>query len=97
MSGRRLRWTQLALQRLEAVGNWIAEDNPDAVDRTVAHLSMAVELITNHPGIGRVGRISGTRELVISDLPYIVVYRVNPADIEILTVMHTSMQWPGEI
>lgn len=97
MSGRRLRWTDLALQRLGAVSNWIAEYNPDAAVRTVARISAAVEQIIYHPAIGRSGRIAGTRELVISDVPYIVVYRVNPADIEILTIMHTSMQWPDEV
>ncbi len=97
MSGRRLCWTRLALQRLGSVGDWIAESNPDGADRTVARLSTAAEAISDHPAIGRPGRISGTRELLISDLPYIVVYRVNPADIEILTIIHTSMQWPEAI
>jgi plasmid stabilization system protein ParE len=85
------------LARLLATGNWIAEDDPDAAERTVARLSSAVDVIAEHSAIGRSGRLPGTRELMIGDIPSSVVYRVNSADIEILTIIHTSMQWPEAI
>jgi len=44
--------------------------------------------------VGRAGRIAGTRELVISNLPYIVAYRVTDTEVRILKVMHTSRKWP---
>jgi len=40
--------------------------------------------LAKNPNVGRLGRVSGTRELVVSRTPYIVVYRVgargNPGD-----------------
>lgn len=45
--------------------------------------------------IGRMGRALGTRELVLGDLPYIIVYRVTKR-VEILAVVHTARLWPGK-
>jgi plasmid stabilization system protein ParE len=44
--------------------------------------------------MGRIGRISGTREAVLQDVPYIIAYRIADKEIAILTVMHTSQKWP---
>ena len=46
------------------------------------------------PHSGRPGHIPGTRELVISKLPYIVVYRISGDTVEILRVFHAAMNWP---
>jgi toxin ParE1/3/4 len=45
---------------------------------------------------GRAGRKKGTRELVISRTPFIVVFRVKSraARIEILRVLHSSRRYP---
>jgi len=44
--------------------------------------------------LGRVGRMQGTRELVISGTTFIVVYRVKGRRIELLRLLHGSQQWP---
>ena len=51
-------------------------------------------MLAEHPGIGRTGRVEGTRELVIPGLPYILPYQVEDRVIRILAVMHTSRKWP---
>ena len=43
--------------------------------------------------IGRIGRARGTRELILGDLPYIIVYRVTDK-VEIMAVVHAAKQWP---
>jgi plasmid stabilization system protein ParE len=48
---------------------------------------------TEFPAAGRVGRIKGTREIVLADIPYIIPYSVG-RDIEIIIVMHAHQQWP---
>lgn len=53
----------------------------------------AAAFLAYHPEIGRLGRVSGTRELVVAGTPYIFVYRVK-ATIEILTILHTARKWP---
>lgn len=50
-------------------------------------------LLVKNPNVGRLGRVSGTRELVVSRTPYIVVYRVG-ARVEILAIIHGARDWP---
>lgn len=92
-----IRWTTRAVRRLDKVGNDIATDNPAASARVISRLVLAVDLLAEQPAMGRVGRIKGTRELVFADVPYIIPYRVTRTSIEILTVMHTSQQWPDSL
>ncbi len=53
-----------------------------------------VNRLTTAPSLGRPGRISGTRELVIRGTPYVVPYRIKGPDIEILRVYHGARRWP---
>jgi toxin ParE1/3/4 len=47
-----------------------------------------------YPLMGRLGRVEGTRELVIANTPYILIYRVKLESVEILRVFHTSKRYP---
>ncbi len=94
MSRRTLRWTQRALRRLDDIGAYIEEDDPLAAARVVSRITSAAEALTEQPAMGRVGRIKGTRELVLPDISYILPYRVASNGIEILTVLHTAQKWP---
>lgn len=40
------------------------------------------------------GRVDGTRELVIPGTQYILPYRVKQNQIQILAVFHGARQWP---
>ncbi|MXN47187.1 type II toxin-antitoxin system mRNA interferase toxin, RelE/StbE family [Shinella kummerowiae] len=93
MSRKRIRWTLRALRRLDEIGAYIEQDNPDAAARVVARIVTAVDTLAELPATGRVGRIKGTREVVLADIPYIIPYRVG-RDIEIITVMHAHQKWP---
>ncbi len=94
MNIRTIRWTRRALARLDAVGVHIARDNPEAAAAVIVRLVSAVDALAEHPALGRVGRISGTRELVVTGLPYIVAYRVGPFAVDVLTVLHAAQKWP---
>jgi toxin ParE1/3/4 len=87
-------WRRAALDDLESIRGFIEQDNPDAAARVYEAIRSAVDPLAAHPNIGRAGRVDGTRELVLSSLPYIVVYRIVEEQVRILAVMHTSRQWP---
>jgi toxin ParE1/3/4 len=53
-----------------------------------------VALLANHPGIGRPGRVEGTRELVIPGLPYLVAYSHRNDTVAVLRVLHGARKWP---
>ncbi len=97
MSTRSLRWTKRALRRLDQVGAYIAEDNLSAAAGVIARILSACEALTDQPAMGRVGRIAGTRELVLADIPYIVPYRATSTHIDILTVIHAAQRWPDTL
>ena len=43
---------------------------------------------------GRPGRVPRTRELVISNSPFVVAYRIDKEPIVILAIYHRAQQWP---
>ena len=92
----RVRWLRTALANLDAEAEYIAEDNPAAAGRVVQKIFRAVDLLKQNPAIGRVGRVAGTRELVIAETPYILPYRVRGDAVEILRVFHAARKWPAK-
>jgi plasmid stabilization system protein ParE len=53
-----------------------------------------VQQLAAFPVSGRAGRIPGTRELVISNTPFIAAYAVDKADIVVLAIYHGAQHWP---
>lgn len=90
----RVRWLRKALLNLDQEANYIAQDNPKAATEFVYQLRDSALMLGDQPNLGRPGRIPGTRELVISNFPYILPYRVRNDTVEILRVFHTSRKWP---
>lgn len=87
-------WTAPALRELEAIGDYIARENPRASARIVTRIFDRVDMLADHPESGRPGRIANTRELVVTDTPFIVPYRVRGDRIEVLSVFHGARRWP---
>jgi addiction module RelE/StbE family toxin len=90
----RIRWTRPALAELEAIGDFIARDNPVAAGRIVVSLVTSVDALRDHPNLGKPGRLTGTRELVVGGTPYVVPYRGLGDDVESLAVFHGARIWP---
>lgn len=90
----RVRWLRKALRNLDDEASYIAADSPDAAQIVVRRVLEAVAMLAQQPGMGRPGRVSGTRELVVLETRYIVPYRVRGQTIEILRVFHTSRRLP---
>jgi toxin ParE1/3/4 len=94
VTSRRLDYAPRFFRRLADIHERIAADNPAAAGRMVERIRAAVERLTDLPGVGRPGRVAGTRELVIAGTPYIVPYRVKQDVVEIITVLHSAQRWP---
>ncbi len=90
-----IRWTNKALDNLGAAVEYIAADNPTAAKKVAQKIWDSVQLLKAQPGLGRPGRVVGTRELVISGLPYIVPYMEKDGTLVILRIMHSSIKWPN--
>ena len=90
----KIRWTIPAARAFENIQDYIAKDNPSAAWDVAQKIQRAVQRLVAYPHLGRVGRVFGTYELVISGIPYIVPYRIQNDEIQILTVFHASRKWP---
>ena len=88
-----LDWTELAEKDKEGYIEYIAQDNPLAAVQVGDEIERQVEILLQHPKIGRAGRVKGTRELVIVGTPYIVAYSIKGEIIHILRVLHGAMDW----
>lgn len=89
-------WLPHAITTREAQVNYVADINPQAAIDMDERIEQQVDQLAAHPDMGRAGRRRGTRELVISRTPLIVVYRVKArvGRVEILRVLHGAQQWP---
>lgn len=90
-------WSPRAINHLTALRAYIARENPDAASRIAASILAAVNRLADLPHIGRPGRVSGTRELVAPDTPYIIPYRVRGKQLEIIAVFHGRQRWPDRL
>lgn len=88
----KLVWTPDAISSLRAVRGYIDRENSVAAEKVANEIEHAVANLEAFPRSGRLGLVPGTRELIIAGLPYLVIYRVTDAAIEILWVAHTSQQ-----
>jgi toxin ParE1/3/4 len=50
--------------------------------------------LTQFPLRGRAGKRDGTRELVLSPLPYMIVYTVNEETVHVVRILHGAQGWP---
>lgn len=89
----KLFWTSRAERDRENIVLFIAEDDPLAAVRVDETIGGAALRLASHPRLGRPGRVTGTRELVVHD-HYVMVYEIDGTSLTILAVLHTSRQWP---
>lgn len=90
----RVKWTIKAIGNLEEVFEYLAVDNPQAASDVAQRIWDAAQLLSRQPGMGRPGKVAGTRELVISGLPYVLPYVETKGVVITLRVLHASMKWP---
>ena len=90
----RLRWTPGAVSDLGEIFRYLHERNPAAAQRLVRVIGLATDRLPRAPFVGRIGRVPGTRELVIQGTPFVLGYRVTDSDLQILCVRHGAREWP---
>lgn len=89
-----IRWLKTAINTRFAQLDYIALDSPSAAERLNEEIERQIARLPEHPYMGREGRVSGTRELVVTRTPFIAVYRITATHIEILRILHGAQQWP---
>lgn len=85
-----LRWSPLALAEIERHFRYISAERPFSALQVVNRIDAIATHLVDHPKLGVRGRVVGTRELFVSDIPYVLVYRLKADIIEIIHVYHTA-------
>ncbi|PWF46832.1 type II toxin-antitoxin system RelE/ParE family toxin [Massilia glaciei] len=91
-----VKWTKTALANLISIVEFIERDNPERAKSFAMEIQSKTNRLTEFPSIGRPGRVTGTRELVIHP-NYIISYRVRGDVVEILRVQHVARRWPKRL
>jgi len=92
----RVVWNTQARDDLRALTAYIALDNVTAAATVSTRILEGAELLASFPHAGRPGRVSGTRERVVSRTPYMLVYKVESSLVQILPVYHGARKWPAQ-
>lgn len=87
-----VRWTPAAADDLEQVVIYLKQHHPEYAQSTVERLYAAAESLSRFTTRGRPGRQQGTRELVVTRLPYVVVYAVRNDAVWIIRVLHMARE-----
>ena len=90
----RIRWAPAAADDLEGIHSYLRENHPPFAHKTIRKLYDAARSLKQFPHRGRIGRVEGTRELVMAPLPYVIVYGMQEDTVQILRVIHGSRDWP---
>lgn len=93
----KIEWSSFAMADRIAIFDLIESDNPKAAVEVDLRIQQAVEGLGGFPQMGRVGRVAGTRELVIPHSPYLVAYRLVGESVQVLRLLHGARQWPESI
>jgi addiction module RelE/StbE family toxin len=89
-----LRWSEEAASDLERITNYLFKEAPQHAPELVRAIYKAPSALLTFPNLGRSGKKEDTRELVLSPLPYVIVYRIAGDAIHILRILHGAQKWP---
>jgi addiction module RelE/StbE family toxin len=89
-----LRWTEEAAADLERITDYLFQNVPERAAELVLRIYNAPAALLTFPYRGREGKKEGTRELVLSPLPYIVVYQITGEVIHVARILHGAQKWP---
>ena len=95
----RVLWLDRAQADLDEIFDYLLDHDPSAALRMRSVIRDRVGRLADYPGLGRPGRIPGTRDLVIGGTPYLVAYIVDHRieAVIILRVLHGARLWPDDL
>jgi len=94
----RLRWSTRAEADLEAIGDYIARDNPEAAERWVTKILEQARRAADAPLAGRVVpefRQNTLREFLLRS--YRIVYRIHEEEVQVITVFEGHRRFPSDV
>lgn len=90
-----IEWTETASEDMDGIADYLLGEGLafDAVEDYVKRLYNAPLHLATLPGAGKPGKVPNTREWLVKDTPYALIYRVLANRVQILRVMHSGRQF----
>ena len=91
----KVHWTDIAVEHLLAIHEYIAKDSPEYALRVVDRLTRRSQQLAEFPRSGR-----SVPELQLPDIreviegPYRIVYRIFQNQVDVIAVLHSSRRPP---
>lgn len=89
-----IRWSPAVAEDFSNIIEYIRRDSPQAAERVARTIYESASSLTYFLQKGRIGRVDGTRELLLPRLPFILVYRIEKNAVEIANVIHGAQKYP---
>lgn len=86
----KLIWKPWAKNAVMQGAAYMLAENPNAAILFVDRIEERVASLCEHPYLGIIGRVDATRELMMTDFPYCIIYRLHHDVIEIIDVIHMA-------
>lgn len=92
----RIRFTRRFERNLNDILDFISQENPATAKRVIQDIQKSIYILEDYHGVGRKGAVEGTRELIVTQYPYIVIYRVLEPDdeVQVLDIVHMARNRP---
>jgi toxin ParE1/3/4 len=89
----KIRWPPEAADDPAHIVGHIRQDSATVARRVAKDIYDRAGALRDFPYQGRKGRVEGTRELPLTPLPFIVVYRVLEQAVEIVNIIYGAQRW----
>lgn len=86
--------SKLALRNLDEIATYYETKQNGLGYRFAKYYYQQIEILIIMPNIGRPGKVFGTREVVLQEFPYLVIYRIRKKHIQILRIFHQQRCYP---
>jgi toxin ParE1/3/4 len=91
----KLDWTGPALADIRGIDRHLSDYSPATAEHHLAAILATADVLKSYPAIGP-ALDGSTRSLRVRHTRYILVYRINGTEVEILRVRHDREDWRPE-
>jgi plasmid stabilization system protein ParE len=85
-----VRYTRRALARIDQALTYIESRSPQGAGHVRDRIVALITLLQDHPYAGRQTSRTNVRRLPVNPYPYLIDYRVTPAEIVIMRFRHAT-------
>lgn len=91
-----INWLSTAEEDLLYLESWYRVNAPEYLTDVAQAIWDAANSLSSLPNRARPGAVPGTRELLVPDTPYMLVYVVTADTVAILRLLHQYQKWPPQ-